>query len=82
MAQKKSAVDLAGDIFDEKQEKVEDAKRNRQLTYVLIQYGLQILCAIIVTLAILWSAIQFMRIWGVFGISDLPPGVKFVTDDV
>jgi hypothetical protein len=76
----KDALELAGDIFDEKQEEVQDAKRNRQLRYLLIQFGLQIFCAVFVTLGILWGAIQFMRVWQVFGISDLPPGVKFAPE--
>jgi hypothetical protein len=77
MAPKKGA---AGESFEEKQEKVEDEKLQRQVAYTAIQFGLQIFCAVFVTLAILWGAIQFMRVWQIFGISDLPPGVKFAPE--
>ena len=72
------AEKLAETIFTEAAAKTEKKKRTRRCTYLLISWGLQGLCALLVTVALTWMVIQFMRIWGILGVtSQEPPGLTY-----
>jgi hypothetical protein len=59
-----------------------DYRRTRRGAYLCINYTLQITCALLVTLSLLWATIQAMRIFNFLGVSNAPPGiVHAVTDD-
>ena len=79
-APKKSAEELADDIFEKKEKEEETQKIQRRLAYLAIQWTLQILCAVLVTFAVFWAAVQLMGLFNVFGISNLPPGVRFAPE--
>tara|TARA_B110000444_G_scaffold152455_1_gene142657 strand:- start:71 stop:451 length:381 start_codon:yes stop_codon:yes gene_type:complete len=62
--------------------KRENAKTQRLCFYLCANWSLQLITAITVVIAIIWSAIQVMRIWGILGISNAPPGIAYeVIDD-
>ena len=70
---------LAEQIFKESDRRQESRKQRRLCSYFLISCGLQALCALIVLLALLWATIQFLRVFGVLGItSQEPPGLTYV----
>jgi hypothetical protein len=72
---------LADDIFAENYKQEQGKKRQRRLTYLIISWGLQALCALLVMLGLTWAVIQFMRIWGILGItSQEPPGLTYYID--
>lgn len=63
---------------EEAQTKVKKKRQNRirrYCAYYAIKWSLQLLCALIVVLGILWATIQFMRIWNILGVSQEPPGL-------
>ena len=76
-----SAIKLADEIFERKSRAERAKKIARRLTYLIVSYCLQITCAILVTLAVFWGIVQGMRVWNLFGISNMPPGIKYTPLD-
>jgi hypothetical protein len=70
--------ELAEKIFNENYKEEQAKKRTRRLTYLLISWTLQAFCALLVLAGLTWAVIQFMRLWGVLGVtSQEPPGLTY-----
>jgi len=74
----KSAESTQEIVADEA--KLQDKKkRGRRFTYLLVSWSIQSFCAVLISVLLIWGVIQFMRIWGVLGItSQEPPGLYVV----
>lgn len=69
---------LADDVFKNKYDQKQDEKQTRRLSYLLISWTLQLVCALLVLLLLVWGAVQFMRLWGILGVtSQEPPGLAY-----
>jgi hypothetical protein len=74
------AGDLAEAIFQESATKREEARRERQCSYLLISWGLQLFCVLLVGLALIWGTIQLLRITNFLGVAQEPPGLTYYVD--
>jgi hypothetical protein len=75
------AEELASKIFADGIKEVKEARRERACSYLLISWSLQALCAVLMTIALIWGTIQFLRLFGVLGItSQEPPGLTYYID--
>jgi len=74
------AGELAEAIFQENASKQEEAQRGRRCTYLLISWGLQLFCVILVGVALIWGTIQFLRLTNLLGVSQEPPGLTYYVD--
>ena len=76
MKQSSKAEELAESIFKENAAEEKKEKRTQRCTYLLLSWGLQAFCALLTAVALTWVSIQFMRLWGVLGVtSQEPPGL-------
>ena len=72
---------LAAKIFEDAAISTAKKRRERSCRYLLISWGLQFFCAMLCTVALIWATIQFMRIFGVLGItSQEPPGLTYLVE--
>jgi hypothetical protein len=74
------AGNLAEAIFQEKRIGQEEARRERRCTYLLISWGLQALCVVLVTIVLIWATIQGLRLTNLLGVSQEPPGLTYYVD--
>ena len=81
MAAPSRAEELADKLFEKKDEEKQQKKRQRRCTYLLIQWGLQIFCAILAFLLVLWATIQFLRVFDFIGVGATPPGLEHAVVD-
>ena len=58
-------------------EEHEKEERSRLITYLVIKWILEILCAILVVLTTLWLTFQGTKIINLLGVSDIPPGLVY-----
>ena len=73
---------MADAAQDVEEPKGEERKRvQRRCQYLLLQWSIQILCALFCFLFVLWSAVQIMRIWDVLGVGAVPPGLEYAPAD-
>ena len=75
------AAALAEAIFNEKTAKQTEARQKRRCTYLLVSWGVQILCVFLVLIALIWGTIQLLRITNLLGVSQEPPGLTYLVDD-
>ena len=75
------------DNLDSKGDRQEQLKREKNpnricrfLQYYAIKWTLQLVCAVVVVVVVLWLAIQFMRIFNILGVSQEPPGLTYLID--
>ena len=72
------AEELAGAIFEQKAGNALKKARGRRCSYLLLIFGLQFLCCIVLTLGVLWVAIQLLRLTDFLGVSREPPGLTYL----
>ena len=75
------AAALVSKRFEDAETSKAEKRRERNCRYLLISWGLQFVCAILCTVGLIWATIQFMRIFGVLGItSQEPPGLTYLVE--
>jgi hypothetical protein len=57
-----------------------ERKAERLCSYILISIALQVLCAILTVLIVLWITIQALRSVALLGISQEPPGLTYANE--
>jgi hypothetical protein len=65
---------------DEKLSTPAERKARRSCSYFLISIALQVLCAILTVLIVLWITIQALRSVSLLGISQEPPGLTYANE--
>lgn len=75
-----SAEQLAERIFAENSKEQKREARQRRCTYLLVGWGLQILCFVLVFVALLWASIQLLRLTNFLLVSQEPPGLTYLVD--
>jgi len=67
--------------IDQKDNAKEQEEKERRTTYIAISWVIQISCGLLCFTLVLWVAIQFMRIFNLIGVGDIPPGIEHVPVD-
>lgn len=71
------AGELAEAIFQKSTAKREEARRERRCTYLLISWAIQLICVLLVGVALIWGTIQLLRITNLLGVAQEPPGLTY-----
>jgi hypothetical protein len=69
-----------GDQDKQPKNETRSSRIRKYVQYYALKWSLQLICAWVVFVIVLWGAIQFMRIWNVLGISQEPPGLTYLLD--
>ena len=81
MKESSKGEELAEAIFKENAVEDKQEERKQRCTYLLISWAIQGFCGLFVAVGLTWAVIQFMRLWGVLGVtSQEPPGLTYYID--
>lgn len=73
---------LAETVFRTDTIKLNSARRQRRCFYLILSWTLQAFCALLIAVALAWGAVQFLRLWGILGVtSQEPPGLTYYVED-
>lgn len=72
--------ELIDATFRQKMAAQKQDKQTRMCTYLLISWGLQLLCVMIVGIGLLWGTVQLLRFTNYLGVSQEPPGLVYYID--
>lgn len=48
----------------------------RRLKYLLLSWSIQLFCALLCFVLVLWGTIQLLRIFNLIGVGGMPPGLE------
>jgi hypothetical protein len=78
-ASKKDGKDGKGG--KDKEQSPGEARVERRLTYLAINWAIQISCGLFCFSLVLWATVQSMRVWNILGIGAIPPGLEHAPTD-
>jgi hypothetical protein len=76
------AAKLTSKLIEEKDDAKEQAKNERRTAYIVISWIIQISCGLLCFTLVLWAAIQFLRVFNLIGVGDIPPGIEHAPVDL